>query len=706
MDWMQGPMLHQSYPGRVNLCVDLGASHPVDEVGIRFLGGTPWDLTAGIDLPGWIEVFVADERRGPYRKIATYSRFTPGDDERHGVPRPAGQPLVFGFRFPRLGARGRFIGIRFYANSYVATDELYVLRGGTGDVSGEPSDFSVSEVQMFFHKPAVHVSPDIATPLPIGCVGVRSEKPKSLVVALTVPKGVRILQGGLYAQSVGEATVTEDAQGITYTWRFDTTLKLPRKGSQTGSDKAFARLYWIGQPDEGAPQALRHQVMWGDYRSPVIETPIVVHEIPEPKISPRRLRTSLGWWRFQDTPLWPDWKKAFRHVGINTVCGFPKQYIVDDAKTLQRVQAFLTEAREFGFHVEMIDNPLRRLWIKGARHNRAGQGRPEHREILCQFEGGRTGTRLCPSYRGRFFREETARLGRAVALFRPDAITMDIEVWSDQCADPPKCTRCRARKQEQRIASWDEWKKRQGIEIWSALYEACGSAAAESALATPDIGVFEWTTGEVFHTVFPIDELYPERLHNLQPRFYAPFGPHHLRVIGRHLRAQRRRIDRNDLKPWLGTGDFGPFTGETFHYALLECFLNGARGFLLYSNRTLDADLLAGYARATRTIAPFENIVVDGEPIDVTVEGMGRASAMKLDSQMLLLVEDYDREVDEVRLRLNVADEVVVHDLDDGAKVGVLGPGKAVLLTVPVHDVPARLLHIGPSDSQESEGQF
>ena len=49
---------------------------------MRFLGGSP---QAGVCFPGWVDVLVSDDDRTYYR-VARYSKWTPGDAEKFGIP--------------------------------------------------------------------------------------------------------------------------------------------------------------------------------------------------------------------------------------------------------------------------------------------------------------------------------------------------------------------------------------------------------------------------------------------------------------------------------------------------------------------------------------------------------------------------------------------------------------------------------------------
>jgi len=692
--WFQeARSLKWMYPGRVNLRVDLGKAQPIDEVAIRFLDATPWDKTGGICMPGWVALVVADRADGPYYKVAEYSKWTAGDKKKYDVPRRGDEPWVHRLRFRDLKTRGRYVGIWFYSASFALSDELYIFKGDHDprQITRHPdaiSDFTVTGIQLYFHKPTAYVTSNITTPLPIGCIAVQPKKKRPLTVSVTMPKGVRLVGGWLYGIGTDKAKVTQTDTTTTYVWTFPTALKLPRKGHHNrGTDKTFARLFVTGQPTAGAKHRIRYKLTWGDYRSPEISIPLETIEIPPQPIIPKRLISSMGWWRYQDTLNWPDWEQAYRHLGFNTIPGWPKEYIIRDPDYLKRIQEMLDRARGMGYRVQLNDNTWHRTWRLGYKN----------REIFCQFAEGRTGTRICPSYRGQFYKQELERSAEAIRLFKPDIMSLDIELWSDGCVDPPKCSRCRADKAASGIPSWDDWKQQKGEQMWVDFYHAVEKTADACGIAMPEIGVFNWNAGEVYHTVWPIDRFYPEYLQSSQVRFYTPLEPCHLSIIGPVLRECRRKLVGNDNLPWLGTGDFGTFSGETFYYALLECFCNGSRGVNLFSNRTTDADLLAGYARAIRAVAPVEDILVDGELFNASVAGPGQVSGMKHRREIVILAADYFGDSDgTVKVKVSLEMPMRVFDLDKKVELSMMAAGKDVILNVPLGKDRAKVLYLRP----------
>ncbi len=674
--WFEAGAVGWSYGGRVNLAVDLGQIQPIDEVAIRFLGGSP---QAGVCAPGWVEVMVSEALEGPYYRVAEFSKWTPGDRERYGIPRYEGKAWVHRFRFADLKTRGRCVGIRFYGAGLTCSDEVYVFRGDhdPDEVAIDEAaltDFTVTDAAIYFHKPTIHVTSNIVTPVPVGCVAAAKESGTPMSVSLTLPKGIEILGGALGEVGLDEAEASSDVAGTTYTWTVDT------KGAST---KTFGRLYVTGAPAEGLKPELAYQLAWGAHQLPALSYPIEVIEVPEQPVIPKRLMTSLSWWSIDATKAWPRWDEAFRHIGFNTVPASGTWLDPEDRETID----FVAEVRDKGYRIQTIDSTWHRMVGK---HKDAP-------EIYCQFEDGTHGSRLCPSYRGPYYDEELERVATGVGLLKPSYLHCDIELWNWQGPlDAEKCTRCQGDKERMGIAKWEDWKLEKGKEMWRDLYEAVQAAVQEAAGPPCEMGVYDFRPGRAYQFFWPFDDLYPNTMQSGQASTYTPLEPFHIELVGDEVREDREKLPRSDQLPWITPGDAGTFSGEAFYYALLECFCNGSRGVNFWSGRVWDADLLAGYARAIRAVAPVEDVFVDGNLFVPEVQGKGRVSGMRRDDDIVLLVADYHGDTDGVvTVRLKLDKPLRVLDLDSRQEVGRVEAGTSDF-EVGLGDGRARILHLRP----------
>ncbi|MFH1266552.1 MAG: hypothetical protein ABIK89_12560 [Planctomycetota bacterium] len=155
------------------------------------------------------------------------------------------------------------------------------------------------------------------------------------------------------------------------------------------------------------------------------------------------------------------------------------------------------------------------------------------------------------------------------------------------------------------------------------------------------------------------------------------------------------------MLPWLAPGDAGTFPGESFEWALLECYANGARGVYFWSSRVWDAENLIAYNRVIRAIAPVEELIVEGELLGevVSIDAPGRVSGIRRGNEMLLLVADYFGQSDgTLNVHLSVPVTSEIHDLHTGEIVVEQVPVGQSTLRINLADAPARLLHLRPID--------
>ena len=683
--WFESHCVGFSYAGLQELAVDLGSVQPIDEVAIRFQGGSP---QAGICTPGWIDVLVSADGN-QYFTVASYSRWEPSDSEAYNVPRNEGKAWIHTFRFRGLDTAGRYVGVSFYGAGLSVSDEMWVYAGEHAVDSARsegrpPANFSVARPHPYFHKPVVFFSTDIATPNTVGLIAPPDAKPCEVTVDLDLPPGMVLSAGTLGGVELAETAPTEVDEGGTHWTRrtFATTVK--------ASTKTWGRIYLGGDWSPGRQGVLRFRMRGEDWARPWAMQPVrAVHIDPAPQ--PKQLVTGLAWWSLPATRAWPDSLAAFRHLGFNTV---PVSARWLDGQLGEEGWAFLAVCRETGFRIMNIDSPFHHMIHKN-------KGR---KEIYAQFEDGTFGAQLCPSYRGELYRAELERIAEQTARCGASFLSCDIELWNWRGPlDCERCTRCQADFAGSGIDDWAEWRLRKGEEIWRDLAAAVRRAAADHAAAggepvrDVEIGGYDFRPGKAYQHIWPLDRLYPDSMANSQVSIYTPLHPYHLELIGDEVRADREKLPKSDVLPWLTPGDAGTFPGEMFTYALLECFANGARGLHFWSGRVWDTETLQAYARAIRIVAPVERVIVEGELLgEVRAEPEVRVSGMRLDSEAFLLVADYHlRGEKTVVVTLPVEQPLTVVDLGRGTKVGRLRPDAPSFETM-LGPARARVLHVLP----------
>jgi hypothetical protein len=674
--WFDRHCVAYSYAGQVQWSVDLGQVQAIEEVGIRLQGGSP---QAGIALPPCVDVVVSTDGERWYR-AASYSRWREGDPKKYAIPRDDGKAWVHELRFRDLRTCGRYVGLALYTAAFTVSDELWVLRGSHDPqaVRFDERDrvaFTVEGVQMYFHKPLLLFSTNLHTPNPVGVIVAEKVKGTTATVELDLPAGVSLAGGSLGGAELGSAKhrAIQEADGEYTRYTF-----LCRAAQ---SEKSWGRLFFSGNWEQGRQGHLCWRLRWADRDMPWIEQPIqAVHIDPAPQ--PKHLTTGLGWYNIESTLRWPESLAAYRMLGLNTVPLFARWVKQEDQA---RVETFLDECRTQGFKIMNVDSPFHHLM---AVHRRAP-------EIYCQFEGGQHGDKMCPSYRGTFYREEIERLAEQTAQVKADFLSCDIELFGGVQTYTQKCSRCRADFAQSGCKDWNEWCLRQGAQMWTDLSAAVRSRPGRS---DTDMGGYDFRPGANYQNIWPIDRLYPKLMQNTQVSTYTPLYPYHLELIGNEVRTDRAKLPRSDILPWLTPGDAGVFPGDMFRYALLECFANGARGLHFWSGKLWDTELLAAYARVIRNVAPVEDIILEGDLLAGAAAGpAARVSGVRHGNQMLLLVADYWKppgtKVLEVTIPVDVESRVI--DLDTGREAALVKPGRSSF-TVDLDRELARIFHVCP----------
>ncbi|NLS91498.1 MAG: hypothetical protein GXX96_04850 [Planctomycetaceae bacterium] len=674
--WFDSAAVGWSYGGRVNLAVDLGRSAQIDEIAIRLLGGS---AQAGVSIPGWIEAFVSDDGEH-YAKVAECSRWRDGDFKRFGVPDEAGEAWIHCLRFESLGVRGRWIGLRMYAGGLSAADELYVfgkaVEGEPGtSSSGDAADFTVTHPQPYFHKPEMVLATNVPAPVPIGVI-VPPGAPTQEAVDLTLelPPGVELRGGRVGSAALEDIEKTSDG-GNRY--RFKTPVK--------SSSKTLGRLY-LQAPgwEDGQEGKLRYRFTHAGWESPSQEVPVRAVTVPAaPGL--KRIMAGLGWWSASDTAAWPEALDAWEKLGLNSFPLFGHWMKAGDA-----LWKLVDEARDRGMFIVNIDSPLHRMMER----------RKKESEICCQFSDGTTGSKLCPSYRGQFYQEEVKRFADMMGRAKADFTSVDIELWGWRGpVDSRKCTRCQKDFEASGLESWEAWQVAKGDEIWRDLVSASRAAVAGAGGPQSEIGGYDFRPGNAYQYTWSVDHLYPVWMQSSQVSTYSCLYPYHLELIGNEVREDRRQLERSDVLPWLTPGDAGTFSGECLQWALLECYVNGARGVYFWSGRVWDAESLIAYNRVVRAIAPVEELIVAGELAGeaVSVDAPARVSGIRRGDEMLVLAADYFGRTDgTIKLRLSVPAAAVVRDLLTGQVVVEKIPAGDSAVAIDLAGQRGRLLHVSP----------
>lgn len=680
--WFDSKAVGYSYGGRVNLALDLGQDSQIDEIAIRLLGGAP---TAGVSLPGWVEALVSSDGEN-FVKVDECSRWNAKDRARFELPEEHGVALIHCLRFTNLKARGRWVGLRLYTNGLTTSDELYVFgkpvaskgKPPTPAAGQSPSDFTVTHIQPYFHKPECVLATNVPLPVPVGLVVPERAKGQPCELTLVLPRGVTLVGGGAGEEDTAAAAMVKTDDGTAYRIKFSS--KALKK-----SEKVAARLYLQAEGlADGAQATATYQFRSGDWQSPKMRLPIRAVTVPAAE-RPKRLMTSLGWWDVKATSRWPRALDTWQTLGLNTFPLFPRWMKEGDP-----LWKLADEARSRGFFIAAIDSPLHHMI---ERHKK----KPE---LYHQFDGGKVGDKLCPSYRGDYYQEEIQRFAKDMARARPDFVSVDIELWGWRGPlDCDKCERCRKDFEASGLKDWDAWLAAKGDQMWRDLVSAARDEVKKAGGKPFEIGGYDFRPGAAYQKLWSVDREYPDWMQSSQVSTYSNLCPYHLGLIGNEARQDRSGLTRSDVLPWITPGDAGTFPGEAFQWALLECYANGSRGVWFWSSRVWDSESLIAYNRVIRALTPVEPILLEGQLVGDAVQAKepGRVSGVRRGKDLVLLVADYFGACrGSVALTLELPARSEIRDLFDASVVAASVPAGKSQLKIPLQGARARLLHVRP----------
>jgi len=685
--WDQTTAVGWSYPGRFNLAVDLGQQSDINEISMRFQnGGT---VGTGIMFPGWVEAFVSNDGQH-YSKVAEFSRWNKDDFQKFGITqvKARGNAVVDTLRFQNLKTQGRFVGLRVYGSTITVSDELTVLGSPATNVikqiSGTPSDFTVTQPQVYFNKPYLELATNIALPVPVGLT-TPALGDSAVTLQLDLPPGVTMPGGrfGFLSNKVDVDSITPKV--LSDGWKQYTihVNNAPNLSQKTAKDFGQIYLQAPGWKD-GQNGELRYQFGNADWQSPMMSIPVHAVNVPAaPRL--KTIMASMGWWNATASG-WPDELAAYKVLGLNTFPVFGV-WMPQDPKDPQ--WAMLEKARQQGFFISNIDSPF---YPMRANHK-------DEKEIYNQLADGTTGKQLCICYRGKYYQEEIQRFATSLARIKPDFTSEDIELWSGGPTESRQCTRCQADFKASGLPTWEAWQSAKGKEMMSDLVTAARQAIKNAGGHDFQNGMYDLRPGETYQQIFNFNSLYPQLIQDSQVSTYTSLEPDDLEFIGDEARKDRAQLPHSDVMPWNTPGDAGTFSSDDFMWSLLENYTNGARGIWFWSSRMWDSEDLIAYNKVIRAIAPMEDVIAKGDLVGVgaTVVGAGRVSGMKLGSKMVLLAADYfDNSDGTLKLQLNIPAKSALRDLITGETIGkVLLPGKQIV-NIPLDGQHARLLGVAP----------
>ena len=345
---------------------------------------------------------------------------------------------------------------------------------------------------------------------------------------------------------------------------------------------------------------------------------------------------------------------------------FPEEYCADIAK-----------ARNLGYKIVFGYNGLLDMY-KYSKHNN---------EVYCQdIPQQRV---KCPTYRGRSYQAELAKITRAVAKFKPDYIQWDIEIWGKSMPFVRSCSRCSA-LQKKSGKSWEDFLDDVSVELNTELNQAVEKGVKEINGTMPLLYNYNRQPLTKCYHSFEKWSLNGKFVDGGQPSLYV--AGNELRVhnnIKGNFALQSDKSKRV-LIPILTPGTYGAYEPYHLEQMIYETMLNGAKGFFYYPWRGFISPIYFYYhAKAMKNVIRYQDLILNGEIFtpECSTPSM-TVSGVKSDSEALLLIGNYQPAGNICNIKLPF-EKAKITDVLTGEVIDMKTVSK-----LPVPDKRIRLLHL------------
>jgi hypothetical protein len=168
-------------------------------------------------------------------------------------------------------------------------------------------------------------------------------------------------------------------------------------------------------------------------------------------------------------------------------------------------------------------------------------------------------------------------------------------------------------------------------------------------------------------------------------------------AVANNIAANRANMDANDIIPWLSPGTYGQYDPPNTRDMILEAFANGARGITYYAYRDFDPLHFKYHAEAIDIVAPVEDIIADGEPIEhlIPLDMNVKFCGVRLGSEAVILVSNYQGTGAGSQVSLKMLDGVKGELWDLHAKKKLYDVEENMPISVWVGDIKAHMYYIG-----------
>ena len=364
-------------------------------------------------------------------------------------------------------------------------------------------------------------------------------------------------------------------------------------------------------------------------KSHVIERDIEAITIPE---APAKFKgiTVLSRMGIGDKEF-PGYFENLKMMGFSGVHIYPYMYQRSGVDRFSdEYCANIEKARNMGYKIVFGYNGLLEMY-KYSKHNN---------EVYCQDIPQQQ--IKCPTYRGKSYQAELAKITRAVAKFKPDYIQWDIEHWGKSMPYVRNCSRCSS-LQKKSGKNWEDFLDDVSVELNAELNQAVEKGAKEVNGTMPLLYNYNRQPLSKCYHSFEKWSLNGKFVYGGQPSLY---------VAGNEMRVHENvsgnfalQSDKNKrvLVPILTPGTYGAYEPFRLEQMIYETMLNGARGFFYYPWRGFVSPIYFYYhAKAMQNVIKYQDLIFNGTiftPVcsnsDITLSGV------KSSSEALVLLGNY-----------------------------------------------------------------
>ncbi len=661
----------------IDFVIDLGKVEPVAKAVIRINCGDK--LKQVQRSPSRFAVLVSKDGKMYYPAAPPMLKLQPGEKDQSDFKGQfyleENDDNIFCYPFElAINANARYVMVRVVPDGgNLYCDELAILKAdepvSDAAYKGTPEERLMDGCVLApSFNGGFYIADNIPAPNYFKLRDLRTNQPKEdMKMVIELPAGIVCRNEDVASESI-------EKQGKPYTRFMFTINKDPKKRARQLEHEG---VFFQAPKNTGKPGKAYFYVTIKGKPSHVMEREITVIHIPESNQMFRGL-TVLSRMNIGDK-AWPGYMDNLRKLGFSCAQIYPYYFMRSgEPKFSKEYIDAIQAAHKAGYKIVIGFNGL-----LGMYHN---ENHPSE-DVWCLTDNPRHNP--CPSFRGKEYQAELAKITRAVEMFKPAYMQWDIEHWYKALGGMRNCTRCQDGWKKSG-KTWEAYLDDLSVELNRDLTEAVAKGARNASIPTP--GIYNYNRqalSKIYHS-FEKWELNKQFVTGSQPSLYVAGNEYkvHNSIKGNY-NLQDDKGQRN-IAPVLTPGTYGAYEPYHLEQMIYETMLNGAVGFFYYPWRGFVSPIYFYYhAKAMQNVIRHQELIFTGEIFTPKCDQANMTlSGIKTNNEALLLVGNY------LGIKGNCCitppfDATSVTDVLTGETIP---PTELQKLNVPIHHV--RLLHL------------